>query len=112
MRWLNLLGNKGFAGLFSLLLDQRIRDTLCGTKVVWRRDYAKIMEARKYFGSCDMWGDYDWIFGAAKNNLKIVELPVHYRERVAGVTKMTRRLRNGRIMLGMCGIALRKLRWV
>lgn len=112
MRALNILGNKMFAALFSLLLEQRIRDTLCGTKVVWRHDYAKIMAAREYFGSCDRWGDYDWIFGAAKNNLKIVELPVHYRERTAGVTKMTHRFRNAWIMFKMCGLALRKLRWV
>ena len=101
-----------FAGLFTLLLEQRIRDTLCGTKVVWKRDYPKILSARHYFGSCDVWGDYDWIFGAARNNLKIVELPVHYRERVAGGSKMTRRLRNAWVMLKMCGIALRKLRWI
>ena len=112
MRPLNILGNKMFAMLFSFLLEQRIRDTLCGTKVVWRKDYEKVMSARSYFNSCDVWGDYDWIFGAAKNNLKIVELPVHYRERVAGETKMTKRLRNAAIMLKMCGIALRKLRWV
>lgn len=112
MRPLNILGNKMFATLFSLLLEQRIRDTLCGTKVVWKHDYTKLMASRGYFGSCDVWGDYDWIFGAAKNNLKIVELPVHYRERTAGVTKMTKRFRNARIMLKMCGIAFRKLRWV
>ena len=112
MRPLNILGNKFFASLFSLLLEQRIRDTLCGTKVVWRHDYEKILATRSYFNSCDVWGDYDWIFGAAKNNLKIVELPVHYRERTAGATKMTRRLRNAWIMLRMCGIALRKLRWL
>ncbi len=112
MRPLNILGNKLFAGLFTLLLEQRIRDTLCGTKVIWKRDYAKILRAREYFGSCDVWGDYDWIFGAARNNLKIVELPVHYRERAAGESKMTRRLRNAWVMLKMCGIALRKLRWI
>ena len=112
MRPLNVLGNKFFAGLFTLLLEQRIRDTLCGTKAIWRRDYAKILAAREYFGSRDVWGDYDWLFGAARNNLKIVELPVHYRERVAGVTKMTRRLRNAWVMLEMCGIAFRKLRWI
>ena len=70
MRPLNILGNKMFAGLFSLVIEQRIRDTLCGTKVVWKRDYPLIMAARSYFGSCDRWGDYDWLFGAAKNNLK------------------------------------------
>lgn len=109
MRPLNILGNKMFAGLFSLLLKQRIRDTLCGTKVVWARDYPKLLASREYFGSCDVWGDYDWIFGAAKNNLKIVELPVHYRERIAGVTKMNRRFHNAWIMLKMCSIAFHKL---
>lgn len=112
MRPLNILGNKFFATLFSLLLEQPIRDTLCGTKVIWRRDYARLMESRQYFNSCDVWGDYDWLFGAAKNNLKIVELPVHYRERTAGETKMTKRLRNAWTMLRMCGIAFRKLRWI
>ena len=80
--------------------------------MIWRRDYAKILAAREYFGSCDVWGDYDWIFGAAKNHLKIVEIPVHYRERSAGASKMTRRLRNAWVMLKMCGIAFRKLRWI
>lgn len=109
MRGLNILGNKMFAGLFTLLLGQRIRDTLCGTKVVWKQDYRKILAARDKLGSCDLWGDYDWIFGAALHNLKIIELPVHYRERVAGTTKMTRRMRNAWVMLRMCWLAARKL---
>lgn len=110
MRTANILGNMAFARLFSFLLEQRITDTLCGTKVVMRYNYAKIVAARDYFGDIDQWGDYDWIFGAAKNNLKIVELPIHYVERTAGVTKMTKRFRNGVIMLRMCWVALRKLR--
>ena len=110
MRPLNILGNKLFATLFSFLLEQRIKDTLCGTKVVMRHNYAKILAARHYFGDIDRWGDYDWIFGAAKSNLKIVELPIHYVERTAGVTKMTKRFKNGLIMVRMCWVALRKLK--
>ena len=110
MRPLNILGNKLFATVFSFLLEQRIKDTLCGTKVVMRHNYAKILAARDYFGDIDNWGDYDWIFGAAKNNLKIVELPIHYVERTAGVTKMTKRFKNGLIMARMCWVALRKLK--
>jgi SAM-dependent methyltransferase len=110
MRTANMIGNKFFAVVFSFLLEQRIKDTLCGTKVVMRHNYAKILSARRYFGDVDRWGDYDWIFGAAKNNLKIVELPIHYVERTAGVTKMTKRFRNGLIMLRMCWVALRKLK--
>lgn len=83
MRTANILGNKAFAAAFSFLLEQRITDTLCGTKVVMRHDYAKILAARDYFGDIDRWGDYDWIFGAARNNLKIVELPVHYVDRLS-----------------------------
>ncbi len=112
MRFFNVLGNKAFAMLFSFLLSQPIKDTLCGTKAIWRRDYEKILEARAHFGGVDRWGDYDWIFGAARHNLKIIEYPVHYRERVAGETKMTKRLRNAWTMLRMCLVALRKLRAV
>jgi SAM-dependent methyltransferase len=110
MRAANMLGNKLFALTFTFLLEQRVTDTLCGTKVVRRHNYAKIVAARDYFGDVDQWGDFDWIFGAAKNNLKIVELPVHYVERIAGETKMTKRFRNGLIMLRMCWVALRKLK--
>jgi SAM-dependent methyltransferase len=110
MRTANILGNKAFAATFTFLLEQRITDTLCGTKVVMRDDYAKILAARAHFGDVDRWGDYDWLFGAARHNLKIVELPVHYVERVAGETKMTRRFRNGVTMLRMCWAALRKLK--
>lgn len=110
MRTANIVGNKLFAWLFSFLLEQRVTDTLCGTKVVMRDNYAKILAARDYFGDIDRWGDYDWIFGAAKSNLKVVELPVHYVERVAGESKMTKRFRNGVIMLRMCWVALRKLK--
>jgi len=110
MPFLNVLGNKLFAALFSFVLSQPIKDTLCGTKVCWRRDYPKLLEARAYFGGIDRWGDYDWLFGAARHNLKIVEYPVLYRERVAGETKMTQRLRNSLIMLRMCRAALLRLR--
>jgi len=110
MRTANILGNKFFAWIFSFLLEQRVTDTLCGTKVVLRSNYTRILEARPLFGEVDRWGDFDWIFGAAKSNLKIVEVPVHYVERLAGETKMRRRLRNSLNMLRMCWLALLRLR--
>ncbi len=110
MRTANVLGNRAFALAFSFLLEQRITDTLCGTKVVMRHHYDALLATRVLFGDVDRWGDYDWIFGAARNNLRIVELPVHYVERVAGETKMRRRLRNALVMLRMCGVALRRLK--
>lgn len=110
MRFLNRLGNNAFAWLFTWLLDTHITDTLCGTKVLWADDYDKVINAREYFGEVDEWGDYDWIFGAAKAGLKFVEVPVHYVERTAGQTKMTNRFGNGLVMLRMCWEAFKKLR--
>ena len=112
MRALNMYGNKLFALLFSFILSQRLKDTLCGTKAMWRADYAKVLETRTAFGSVDQWGDYDWLFGAARHNLRIIELPVHYRMREAGETKMTKRLRNALVMLKMCGRAFWRLRMI
>ena len=105
MRIANIFGNKIFAILFSLILRQQIKDTLCGTKVIYREDYWKILETRQFFNECDIWGDYDWIYGAARYNLKFLEIPVHYRERTVGVTKMSKRWKNAIVMLKMCNLA-------
>jgi len=108
MRFLNLLGNKFFSLAFSWLLKQRIKDTLCGTKVMFRRDYEKLSKSRSYFGEFDPFGDFDLIFGASKLGLKIVEVPVHYKERKYGETNISR-FRHGWLLLKMCLFALRKL---
>ena len=110
MKYANIIGNKLFGLAFSFLLSQRLKDTLCGTKVIWRKDYEKILESRAHFSEVDMWGDYDWIFGAARHNLQIAELPVHYRMRVEGETKMTKRFRNAWVMLKMCNVAFWKVK--
>jgi len=111
MRFLNLLGNKFFGMAFSYLLDQRFTDTLCGTKVLWRKSYEKIKAGRAYFGEFDPFGDFDLLFGAAKQNLKIIELPIRYRERTYGVTKI-RRFFHGWLLLKMCAVAMRKIKFV
>lgn len=111
MRFLNILGNKVFSIVFSFLLDIEITDTLCGTKVLWRDDYQNVISCREYFGNVDHWGDYDWIFGAAMRGIKIIELPVHYVERTFGETKMKRRFRHGLVMLRMCYLAFRKIKF-
>ena len=110
MRFANRLGNIFFSGLFSWITGLRINDTLCGTKVCLRKDYSRILETRTYLGEKDVWGDFDWIFGAARHNLIYTELPVHYFPRNFGETKMTRRLANAMIMLKHCRIAYRKLK--
>ena len=111
MRFLNTLGNKFFSGAFTFLLDQRIKDTLCGTKALFRKDYEIIAANRAYFGDFDPFGDFDLLFGAAKLNLKIVEAPVRYYERRYGTTKI-HRFRHGLLLLGMCGIAMRRLKFI
>ena len=111
MRFLNLLGNKFFSKAFTYLLEQRIRDTLCGTKVLWREDYMKIIAGRKYFGDFDPFGDFDLLFGAAKLNLKIVEIPIRYRERTYGTTQINR-FRHGLLLLKMTFFALKKIKFI
>ena len=110
MKFSNMVGNKVFGALFSYLLDQRIKDTLCGTKVLWRKDWQRIEPDLGNWGIQDRWGDYELLFGASKLHLPIRDLPVHYQERVYGVTKMTRVFANGMRMLGICWGAWRRLK--
>ncbi|HEY7954771.1 MAG TPA: glycosyltransferase [Polyangia bacterium] len=109
MRFLNSLGNKAFGLALSALLEQRLKDTLCGTKVLFRRDYEKLARARSFFGDFDPFGDFDLLFGAAKQNLKIVELPVRYRARTYGETKISR-FRHGVQLARMTLHAFRKFK--
>ncbi len=111
MRFLNVLGNKFFSCMFTFLLEQYIKDTLCGTKVLWRRDYERIAKGREYFGDFDPFGDFDLLFGAAKLNLKIIEIPVHYRERTYGSTQI-QRFRHGLLLLKMTLLAMNKIKFV
>ncbi|NPA94111.1 MAG: glycosyltransferase [Thermodesulfobacteria bacterium] len=111
MRFLNLLGNKFFSRAFTYLFEQRIRDTLCGTKVLWREDYDKISQARAYFGRIDPFGDFDLLFGAVKLARKIVEVPIRYRERAYGTTNISR-FRHGVLLLRMVWLGLWKIKWI
>lgn len=109
MRPLNLIANRFFARVFSYLVNQRFSDTLCGTKAMSRRHYEAIARGRDYFGDFDPFGDFDLIFGASKQNLKIVEVPVHYGARVYGETQISR-FRDGWLLLRMVGFAFMKLK--
>lgn len=111
MRFLNLMGNKFFAMLFTYLLGQRIKDTLCGTKVLFKSDYERIKMNRSYFGDFDPFGDFDLIFGSAKLNLKIVEVPIRYRERAYGRTQISR-FTHGWLLIKMSIIAAKKLKFL
>jgi glycosyltransferase involved in cell wall biosynthesis len=111
MRFFNLLGNKFFAVMFSFILGQRFKDTLCGTKVLTRENYRKLASHREYFGEFDPFGDFDLIFGAARMALRIVEVPVHYRERTYGSTNIER-WKHGLILLRMLGFAARRIKFI
>lgn len=110
MRTLNTAGNHFFSRLFSWLLERPIKDTLCGTKVMFREDYLKLAKNRKFFGEFDPFGDFDLLFGAYKLNLKIVDLPIRYRERKYGDTNISR-FRHGLILLKMSAFAAGKIKF-
>ncbi len=111
MQGLNFLGNKFFSLAFSWILGQPIKDTLCGTKVLWRKDYELIVANRSYFGDFDPFGDYDLIFGAAKLNRKIIDLPIRYRERTYGSTNISR-WKHGLLLLRMLVFAAGRIKFV
>ncbi len=109
MKFLNMLGNKIFSWLFTWLLGQRIKDTLCGTKVLFKSDYDRIAAGREYFGEFDPFGDFDLLFGAARLGLPIVEIPVRYRRRVYGDSKV-RLWKHGVLLARMSWIGFQKLK--
>jgi hypothetical protein len=109
MRFLNLLGNKFFSSALSWLLEQPIKDSLCGTKVLYRRDYQRIADNRAFFGDFDPFGDFDLLFGAARLAMRIVDLPVRYRARTYGDTKISR-FANGWMLFKMTAFGFQKMR--
>ncbi len=111
MRTLNFIGNKFFSLAFSWLLGQPIKDTLCGTKVLRKKDYQEIAANRSYFGDFDPFGDFDLIFGAAKLNRKIIDLPIRYRERTYGETNISR-WKHGFLLMRMVAFAARRIKFV
>lgn len=111
MRFLNFLANKFFGVFFTFLLGQRLKDTLCGTKVLFKRDYDAIQKNRHYFGDFDPFGDFDLLFGAAKLNMKITEIIIRYRDREYGSTQISR-FRHGWLLVKMSMFAARKMKFI
>jgi hypothetical protein len=111
MRFLNMVANKFFGVAFTWLLGQPIKDTLCGTKVLFRSDYELIARNRAYFGDFDPFGDFDLLFGAAKLNLRMVDLPIRYRARTYGQTNISR-WQHGWLLLRMVLFAARRLKFL
>jgi SAM-dependent methyltransferase len=110
MRILNMMGNRFFSIMFSWILGQKLKDTLCGTKVISRSNWEKLIAGRKYFGDFDPFGDFDLIFGASKLNLKIVEVPIRYKAREYGETNISR-FKHGWLLLKMVFFAMGKIKF-
>lgn len=111
MRFLNLVANKFFGIFFTWLLGQRFKDTLCGTKVMFKRHYKELAANRYYFGDFDPFGDFDLIFGAVKLNLKVLELPIRYKSRIYGRSQI-KRFQHGMLLFRMCGFAMKKIKFI
>jgi glycosyltransferase involved in cell wall biosynthesis len=109
MRFLNMLGNKAFSRIFGAITGHHVKDTLCGTKVLHREDYAAIAAQRSFFGDFDPFGDFDLLFGASRLNLKIIDLPVRYGARTYGSTNISR-FRHGLLLARMTVFAFWKFR--
>ena len=111
MRFFNFIANKFFSLAFSWLLGEPIKDTLCGTKVLWKTDYDRIAANRSYFGDFDPFGDFDLLFGASKLGLRIIDLPIRYRERIYGSTNIER-WKHGWLLLQMVAFAAARIKFI
>jgi hypothetical protein len=111
MRFFNIIGNKFFANAFTFVLNQSLKDTLCGTKVLTASNYKKIASNRSYFGNFDPFGDFDLLFGASRLGLKIIELPIKYRARTYGDTNI-QRWKHGVVLLRMLVFSAQKLKFI
>src|SRR3989344_6497104 len=109
MQSLNILGNKFFSLLYSWIIGQKIKDTLCGTKALWKKDYLQIKQDLSLTHKYDPFGDFDLLLGASKLNLKIIDLPVRYYERTYGTTNI-KRFQNGWQLLKYSLLAIKELK--
>ena len=105
---LNWLVNYAFGVLVSYIIGQRVKDTLCGTKVVHRTSYQKMLASQKFFGDFDPFGDFDILCGAAYHHMKIVDIPVHYKSRRYGTSQISY-FSNGVLLLRMLWIMVQKM---
>jgi len=111
MRFLNMCANKFFSLAFSWIVGQSVKDTLCGTKALFRRDYLHIEANRHVFGDFDPFGDFELLFGARRLNLKITDIPVRYHERTYGTTNI-KRWSHGLILLRMVVFSLFRVKMI
>ncbi len=110
MRFLNFMGNKFFALTLSYVLGQPIKDSLCGTKMILRSDYIRLMQRIEVLGDFDPFGDFNLLFGSSLLSLRIRDIPVRYKDRTYGETNISR-FKHGWLLLKMTAFGLFKIRW-
>ena len=110
MRFLNFLGNKFFAFALTYVLGQHVKDSLCGTKMLLRSDYERLLHRIKVLGDFDPFGDFNLLFGSALLDLRIRDLPVRYRDRTYGTTNISR-FSHGWLLLRMTWFALWRIKF-
>jgi len=109
MRFLNRLGNIFFAKCLSWVLDVRLGDSLCGTKLLTRADYQRILAWRGDFGDFDPFGDFELLFPSAVLGLGTADIPVRYLARTYGSTNINR-FRHGLQLLRMTSIGFFRIK--
>lgn len=90
MRFLNLLGNAFFAKTVGHVSSLNISDSLCGTKMMAKKDHDRLIEWRKDFGDIDPFGDFDLLLFAGVVGLGSVDISIRYRSRTYGSTQISR----------------------
>jgi hypothetical protein len=105
MRFLNKLGNVFFAKALSYVLGVPLGDSLCGTKLLSRKDYERVVRWRCDFGDFDPFGDFELLFPAAILGMGILDVPIRYRARTYGSTNISR-FKHGWMLLRMTTIGL------
>ena len=105
MRWANYIGNRCFAILLSIIINNPVSDALCGTKVFSRKFFNFMKDNGSWESSLDPFGDFTVIFEAAKNDIRILNYPVRYYARKSGAPNISRWI-DGLKLLKVCWVYL------
>lgn len=81
--WLRILGNKFFTFLGDVLFGQQLTDVYTGSKCYRRKIFEHIS-----LESCGFEQEVEILAKLSRRKIKIVEIPIQYSFRTAGVSKM------------------------
>ncbi len=110
MRFLNRLGNRFFSKWLTHMIRARMPDTLCGTKLLPKQDFERVLRWCDDFDLQDPFGDFSLLMAAGDLGLGITNVEIKYRARVHGITQI-HRFRDGLKLMRMC-LQARRARFV